>query len=463
MSKRTLTAILSMFAVLACVGGYTYADIVDVVPGFLTKNEPIVGKPAPDGQPVELGNQMVAEINEAAPAVSAEAVQGAWNALAQAAAEGEYIPSAYVVDALTGDVLLNQRGETGMAPASVTKVLTALTAAYTLDTSKPLTTSVFIDEAGTLHLVGEGDIMLAEGEGNSSVINGRAGISDLAQAVADGLTEKGRERLDGRLVYHDHIFDGPTRDPEVEEDLRRWIGHVAPFAVDRGELPGEGYQPYRENPGEHVAGALQSALEERGISVSLEASDDAYDGHGDLVGAVESATVNEILRVMLHDSDNTLAEQLCRLSAKSASTGSTLQDATDHVEQVVADLGLYNGELDVHDCSGLSLSNRIAPRTIVEALRYIESSDNPGVFQLQRELPTGRFTGTLNTRFEGMASGTRVHAKTGSLSEISSLAGYVTTSQGRPLVFHVQNESSKGQAIWTRPVIDKFVDALASL
>lgn len=464
MPKRTLTAILGTFVLLAGVGGYVYADIQDIAPGYLTSEPPIVGAEAPDREPVQASGALPARVLVDVPPIVPADVQPAWNKLVQAGKDQEFTPGAYVIDAMTGNVLLNGNGEQGMTPASVIKVLTALTTVNSINPTDTLATSVFIDEDGALHLVGEGDLLLAEGTGDPTEVNGHAGLEDLAKATANELADKYANRDVSTLVYHPKIFEGETRESALADGLEHWIGHLSAFAVDRGELPGVGYQPYRDDPGTHVAEVLQQNLKDLGVNVQIQKSDERFEeAGGTLVAAVNSATVGEVTRLMLADSDNTLAEQLCRMSSAAAGDGSTLPDATEHLEKVLGEAGVYNDNLVVHDCSGLNEKNKVAPRTIAEALRVIWTSEEPAVAQIMRDLPIGHFTGTLDSRFDGDANGVRVQAKTGSLDEVSSLAGYATTEKGRVLIFHVQSGGMKEGAFFTRHAVEEFAMDLTRL
>ncbi|MDO5048606.1 MAG: D-alanyl-D-alanine carboxypeptidase/D-alanyl-D-alanine-endopeptidase [Actinomycetaceae bacterium] len=464
MSKRTSTAILGGLVVLAGVGGYVYADIQDVVPGFLTENAPIVGSPAPQRESVQLSDALPARMLADVPPIAPSDLDPVWKDISQAGKDQKFTPSAYVVDAVTGNVLLDGNGQRAVTPASVIKILTAVTAVNSLDPDGRLATSVFIDEGGTLHLVGEGDLLLGYDAGSAVKINGRAGLEDLAKATAEELSKNYADTAVTSLVFHPKIFEGETREAALPAGMEHWVGRLSAFAVDRGELPGEGYQPYREDPGAHVAEQLQKHLNDYGVNVQVEKSNDDFDQSGaSLVAQVESATISEITRFMLANSDNTVAEQLCRMSSKASGAGSTWPEAAAHVRSVVADAGIYSEGLVVHDCSGLNENNKMAPRTSVEALRKIWKADDPALAQLMRDLPVGQFTGTLDKRFGDEADGVRVQAKTGSLDDVSSLAGYATTKGGRVLIFHVQSVNAEDGAFFTRPAMDEFALSLTRL
>ncbi|TWS19774.1 D-alanyl-D-alanine carboxypeptidase, partial [Tsukamurella conjunctivitidis] len=135
-----------------------------------------------------------------------------------------------------------------------------------------------------------------------------------------------------------------------------------------------------------------------------------------------------------------------------------------HVVSTLKALGVDTDGLSLGDCSGLSSDNRISGRTLAQTLRTGMTSQRPDLRDLVRSLPWGGLDGTLDTRFTTGEAAANVQAKTGSLSTVSSLAGVVTTSGGRTLVFAVGNDAVPDDgAYWTRGVLDDFVQGLSAL
>ena len=113
------------------------------------------------------------------------------------------------------------------------------------------------------------------------------------------------------------------------------------------------------------------------------------------------------------------------------------------------------------DGSGLSRYNYVTADAIVSILRRMH--DDPRHRQPWLDaLAVGGQPGTLQKRFVGTPAEGRVRAKTGSLSNVRALSGYVTAANGEELVFSiiVNNVTATSEEIYR--VIDAAVLRLAA-
>jgi serine-type D-Ala-D-Ala carboxypeptidase/endopeptidase (penicillin-binding protein 4) len=76
-------------------------------------------------------------------------------------------------------------------------------------------------------------------------------------------------------------------------------------------------------------------------------------------------------------------------------------------------------------------------------------------------LPIGGADGTLKNRLKNSAAAGNVHAKTGTLDQVSSLSGYVTTAAGEKLAFSVLTNALPSQTL-RQNTIDEIVLLLAN-
>jgi D-alanyl-D-alanine carboxypeptidase/D-alanyl-D-alanine-endopeptidase (penicillin-binding protein 4) len=109
-------------------------------------------------------------------------------------------------------------------------------------------------------------------------------------------------------------------------------------------------------------------------------------------------------------------------------------------------VGAPASSIDVADGSGLSLLDRVTPRSMVELLGYAHSADWGPVFHAS--LPVEGESGTLRHRAKGTPARGNLHAKTGTTNTIAALGGYVTARNGEVLAFSlIYNGSDRGNAM----------------
>ena len=93
-------------------------------------------------------------------------------------------------------------------------------------------------------------------------------------------------------------------------------------------------------------------------------------------------------------------------------------------------------EIAIEDGSGLAANNLIAPRAFTTMLSYIRK--HPRYDVIASALPQSGAVGSLRRRFIDTPLEGRVRAKSGTISRVNSLSGFVERSDGRVLVFSIQ-------------------------
>jgi serine-type D-Ala-D-Ala carboxypeptidase/endopeptidase (penicillin-binding protein 4) len=93
-------------------------------------------------------------------------------------------------------------------------------------------------------------------------------------------------------------------------------------------------------------------------------------------------------------------------------------------------------QISLSDGSGLSSSNLVSPLAFTQILRYIRR--HPRYATFATALPLAGAAGSLKSRFIGTPLAARVRAKTGSISRVNSLSGYIELDRRRALTFSVQ-------------------------
>lgn len=166
------------------------------------------------------------------------------------------------------------------------------------------------------------------------------------------------------------------------------------------------------------------------------------------------SSIDKVLERMMKKSDNLYAESMFyQIAANNSQKPGKASDASGAVKRLVYRLGLDPVNYTIADGSGLSLYNYVTAEMIVRLLRH--AYDNREIFDhLYPALPIAGVDGTLENRMKNSPCKGNVHAKTGTVSGVSALAGYCTASTGHKLCFAILNQglvkASDGRAFQDR-------------
>ncbi|MDQ2625037.1 MAG: D-alanyl-D-alanine carboxypeptidase, partial [Actinomycetota bacterium] len=260
------------------------------------------------------------------------------------------------LDARDGSVLLDETAGS-FVPASTTKLLTAFGVLAAWGPDATFTTSVARD-GDRLVLVGGGDPYLTERRTPGSAVE-RADLATLAAATA---RKVGAGPV--TLGYDVSLFDGPAASPEWEDTYVSGgvVAPVSPLWIDRGRVGfGRSAQPAAD-----AARAFADHLRARGVEVRGEPA--AESAGGGTVARVHSARLSRIVEQFLADSDNEVAEVLLRQAAIKSGEPASFAGGAAAVQASLDRAGVSTEGLVLHDGSGLSRQNRIAARTLADAV-----------------------------------------------------------------------------------------------
>ncbi|AIT10249.1 D-Ala-D-Ala carboxypeptidase [Candidatus Francisella endociliophora] len=173
--------------------------------------------------------------------------------------------------------------------------------------------------------------------------------------------------------------------------------------------------------------------------------------------ATNSATIGHFIDQTLKHSDNLYAETILNtIGLKQKGIGST-KVGTDAVESILySKLHLDTSALTMYDGSGLSHLDRVSPQFMVN---FLTKSFNSKIGRkFYNYLPASGMSGTIAYRMGGKLLG-KVHAKTGTLSGVSTLSGYVLTAKDHRVSFSIMlNDLNRSQRYNARRFQDKVVD-----
>ncbi len=168
-----------------------------------------------------------------------------------------------------------------------------------------------------------------------------------------------------------------------------------------------------------------------------------------------SRKLSDLLPQMMKNSDNLYAEALFyHIAASETSSTATAKQGRQVVNKLIKKLGFDTSDYYVADGSGLSLYDYVSPELEAEFLKY--AYKNKDIFEeLYKTMPIAGIDGTLNDRMRSGYAHNNVHAKTGTVTRVSALAGYCTAANNHIICFSIINMGIPKAAIGR-----KFQDAV---
>lgn len=355
--------------------------------------------------------------------------------------------------------------------ASNAKLFTAAAILSRYGTGGRFSTNIYADGSlakgtltGNLYLRGGGDPLF----GNASFVTRNFGSRATLEQLAKNLKSAGVRKVTGRIYGDESVFD--SRRGTVYSGFRRngdIGGALGGLMVNKGFVRGR----WQANPPAFAAQRMRAALRRVGIRVSSKTGTAKTPTTAKRLAYVRSLPASALVRQMNKPSNNYLAEVLAKtlamptsaadddedgglvpLGKKSATTASGSRVSRRHA-------ATFGSRVRLADGSGLSRSDRAAPREVVDLLRGMQKTVAYSDFKAS--LPIAGVDGTLSARMRRGSAYRKCFGKTGTLSNVSSLSGYCTTAGGDTVAFSIlQNRVSPSAA---RAQQDRVAAQIAAL
>ncbi len=376
-----------------------------------------------------------------------------------------------VMQASNGDVLFDHNAAVQFNPASNTKMLTTAAAMSYLGADFRYHTALYgpePDADGVVH----GDVVL-RGSGDPSLTT-----TDIAE-IGRGLAARGVQRIEGDLYadprFHQRgkVTDGGDGEGALILNRNAYAVHVRPgevghaaivsieprvdlFGIENQATTVKGKRSrlridsYRkddrliitvrgrivDNHGDYTdlrrladgsllaASVLRSALGDFGIELSGRVRAGNI-GSSTLLAEHVSAPLADVCKISNKPSNNFVAEAIYKtLGGEIYGMPGTLAKGTHAVMDYLTSAGIKPGSYKIVNGSGLTHENRITPGDLSTLLRkiYYDMSVAP---EFLSSLAIAGIDGTIRNRFLNTDAVGLVRAKTGTLSGVSALSGYV--------------------------------------
>ena len=207
---------------------------------------------------------------------------------------------------------------------------------------------------------------------------------------------------------------------------------------------------------------LQEGIEVMGDTVDIDEIDsDIFlqsEENGQLLLDHQSRPLSELAIRMMKRSQYLYAETIFRALGdkheRTVGAGQTI------VKELLATWSIETDQFIILDGSGLSRYNYITPEALVRVLEHVRLNPQSATI-FEATLPVAGQDGTLAHRMKGTKATGNARAKTGTMSNVSGLSGFVYTHDGEKLVFAILVNNYKSQSSAITRVIDRAVEQLA--
>jgi len=205
---------------------------------------------------------------------------------------------------------------------------------------------------------------------------------------------------------------------------------------------------------QYVSALFVLLWQELGGTFTGQVRDDATPPQARVVVTAQSESLSEVVRDINKYSNNVMARQLfLTLGLNGGVSPATTASATAGIRQWLALKGLEMPELVLDNGSGLSRIERISARNLGTVL--LSAYASPVMPELMASLPVAAVDGTLRKRLKSAEVAGQAHVKTGSLSGVRSIAGYVLDAQdNRVVVVFLVNHANAFNA---QPAMDALL------
>lgn len=212
------------------------------------------------------------------------------------------------------------------------------------------------------------------------------------------------------------------------------------------------------DPAKYFQDSLIQILTNSGIQIQnsqIINSKNLVNKNQELLLEIKSPILTELIKVTNQESNNLYAEVLLKY------LGDESLNEFESLAKIMDNFGISPDNYKLKDGSGLSRHNLITPQTLVTLLKLIDRSEYKDIFR--NSLSIAGVNGTLKNRYKDTNIVNNFVGKTGTLSGVSALSGYLKTDNYEDLVLTIIVNQSSANSVILRNTIDKIILLLAQL
>ena len=180
--------------------------------------------------------------------------------------------------------------------------------------------------------------------------------------------------------------------------------------------------------------------------------------------ALKERLYKDVIINLNKSSDNLSAEMTLRAMAyENYGKFASAKKGVKLIDSLITEVGLNPENYRIVDGSGVSHYNLVSVELLNEILVYMNLY-HPDLFELlYKSFPIAGVDGTLKHRMKEGSAFNNVHAKTGTLSGVSSLSGYLYDKKGDLISFSINTQNFVGSSRKARQFQDKICEILSNM
>lgn len=160
-------------------------------------------------------------------------------------------------------------------------------------------------------------------------------------------------------------------------------------------------------------------------------------------------------------SDNLAAEMVLRaLAYNHYGKPASAKNGIKLLDSLITLSGMNPEEYKIVDGSGLSFYNLLSAEVVNSVLKYIYYNEEEIFVKLYNSFPISGYDGTLRNRMRNSTAYRKVRGKTGSLSGVSALSGYMHNKNNELIAFSILIQNFKNGAKAARDLQDKICEVI---
>ncbi|MGB9697195.1 MAG: D-alanyl-D-alanine carboxypeptidase/D-alanyl-D-alanine endopeptidase [Ignavibacteria bacterium] len=357
--------------------------------------------------------------------------------------------SILVMGAEKNDILYYFKPEEKMIPASITKLITTAAALNKLGISYEFKTVFYTD-----------DNDLSDGVINGNLYLKGYGDPDLTTAELLKLTHliinKNIKKVTGNLVYDESYLDNmyyALADKYSGDTKKNYWPYITALSVNKNKNSSD--------PAFECAQIVADELKKNNVELG-----------GIVIAGITPDAAKEICRLtrplvnvitnMNKISDNQSAITLFKIiGAVHKEPPGSLLNGGEAVIDFMTSIGIARDNYEILEGSGLTRYNYVNGYIFVHLLKYMYTQLN--IFEVfYNSLPIAGVDGTLKDRMKNTEAEKNIHAKTGTLNNVSTLAGYAVSRDNELIIFYIAMNGFSGNAKIYRDKQDEICNVICS-